>query len=243
MATLPVPMEVVFDVHEFELSPSEEHLLREKLDGLARQVEQFPVAELRVFIQAVRSQQMVVKLTLFLPNKSLTVDGYDRIVQPAFDRCLDSLQHELEGYKDRLNRRSEAAKLEEGTHAELLPEVLVDPEAIERAVAAGDYADFHAALLPYEEELRMRIGRWVQRYPEVNDLIGRGLEIADIQEEVFLLAFDGYSARPQNVPLGTWLENLIHPAIKALAQNPDEALENIAAVRSVRGAVEGRKPV
>lgn len=242
MATLPVPMEVVFDVHEFDLSPAEENMLREKLDGLARQVEHFPIAELRVYIQKVRSQQMVVKLTLLLPGETLTVDDYDRIIQPAFDRCLDSLQHELEGYKDRLNRRSEAAKLVEGTHSELHPDVLVDPAAIEGAVAAGDYANFHAAMLPYEEELRMRIGRWIQRYPAVDDLIGGGLEIADILEEVLLLAFENYASRPQNVPLGTWLESLIDPALKALAQNPDEALENIAAVRSVRGAVEGRNP-
>lgn len=240
MSTMPASIEVVFDAHEYSLAASEERLLRDKLDGLGRQVDQFPVAELRVNIQGVRSNQVVVRLALLLPGTTLTVEDYDVVLQPAFDRCLDSLLHELHGYKARLSRLSDAAKREERTEYDLQPSVLIDPADLDHAVREGDYAAFHRALLPLENELRLRVGRWVQRYPDIDDSIGVDLEIADIVEEVLLLAFEDYEHRPPNVPLGSWLEKLIDPAIQALVRNPGEEQENISAVRSARNAVEGQ---
>lgn len=243
MQMLPAPMEVVFDVHEYHLSDAEEQSLRKKLEGLARQVEHFPVAEFRAYVQGVRSNQVVVKLTLILPGTTFSVDDYDEQISPAFDRCLNSLIHELEAYKDRLSRKSDTAKLEEGTHQEVMPSMLVDPEAIEEAVSNGDYPAFRTATQMYDDALRMRVGRWIQREPELDELVDKAFAIADVVEEVFLLAFEGYTERPLNVPFGTWLDQLIDPAIKTILQNPDDAMENIALVRTERDAAEGRTPV
>lgn len=242
MATTRAPLEITFDAHEYHLSEREERLLREKLDGLSRQVENFPVAEIRVYLQAVRSNEIVVKLTLLLPGTTLTVSDHDLTVSPAFDRCLNSLLHELRAYKDRLNRTEEATKLEQGTHHDVEPAVQVNLDELEEAVKAGDYTQFHRAMLPYEEDVRMRVGRWVQRYPSLNAAIGDKFEIADVVEDVLLLAFEDYEVRPLNVPFGHWLEKLIDVAVKDLLQHPDETLENISAIRTARDAVEGQEP-
>ena len=80
----------------------------------------------------------------------------------------------------------------------------------------------------------MRIGRWIQRYPEVEGQIGVRFEIADVVEEVFLMAFDQYDRRPKDVRFGDWLEQLIDPSVKLLRDHTEEELENIQFVRSSR---------
>jgi len=242
-ATVEDVLNITIDTHECQLASAEEEKCREALDGLSRQVEHFPVSDLRVYVERQRSNEVTVKLTLILPGTTLVAEDHDRQFQTAFDRALDSLLLELEGYKDRLGRVEERQKVEKGTHQEVHSAALVDFAELDEAVAAGDYPAFRLALLPVEEEVRMRIGRWTQRYPEFNALIGQGVEIADVLEEVFLLAFEGYQDRPQDVPAGMWLENLIDPAIKSLERNPDEELENVNMARTVRDAPEGKEPV
>jgi hypothetical protein len=83
--------------------------------------------------------------------------------------------------------------------------------------------------------VRRRAGQWIERYPEVQGQIGRRLEVEDVVEEVFLLAFEHYGQRPADVRLGEWLNTLIDPAVRALQSRPDEELENISLVRSARG--------
>lgn len=235
-------LKITFDVHEYELSDSERQMLRDNLVGLSRQVEQFPVADLHVLLQgAARTNDVTVKLTLVLPGTTLVVDDHDAVPQPAFERSLDSLLNQLEAYKARLGRVPERTKLQAGTHKELHPTVMPDLGTLEAAVEAGDYAAFRAVTSTYDEELRMRVGRWVQRYPEFDAEIGARVEIADVVEAVFLLAFEGFGSRPPGVPLGAWLEELIDPAVKALQQHRDQELENIGMARSERGAAEGRR--
>jgi ribosome-associated translation inhibitor RaiA len=231
---------VTFDVHQYRLSRAEEQMLRRNLDGLARQVEHFPVADLHVLIEGnARSNGVSVKLTLVLPGTTLVVSDHNAVPLPAFDRCLDSLLDSLEAYKERLSRVPERQKLEKGTHQELHPAVVIDAATVDAAVRAGDYPAFRSALLAYEEGLRKLVGRWVQRYPEFDAQIGRGVAIADVVEDVFLLAFEGYQHRPADVPPGTWLQGLIDPALEALRQNRDAELENIEMARTARAASEG----
>jgi ribosome-associated translation inhibitor RaiA len=231
---------VIFDVHQYQLPAEEEHQLREHLDGLARQVENFPVADLHVLIEGnARSNDVSVKLTLVLPGTTLVASDHDAVVQPAFERCLDSLLDNLSAYKERLSGTPEQKKAEKGTAQELHPTVPIDTAAVEAAVKSGDYPAFHLALLPYEEALRKLVGRWVQRYPEFEKRIGHGVEIADMVEDVFLAAFEGYQDRPDEVPLGTWLVGLIDPVVKALQQKPDIEQENIEMARSARAAGQG----
>jgi hypothetical protein len=84
------------------------------------------------------------------------------------------------------------------------PSVDPDPAALDRAVGEGDYAGFRRAAFGYEEPVRRRVGRWVERYPKIAARIDRGLKIEDIVEAVFLDAFEGYDQRPREAsPAGS----------------------------------------
>src|SRR5690606_3772506 len=108
----------------------------------------------------------------------------------------------------------------------------IDSDAVDRAVGEGDYVAFRKELFPYEEPLRKRIGRWIERYPEAEAELSGRLSLADMVEEVYMTAFEEFENRPRNVSLGDWLENLIDPAVKLLVHSPDEQLANISFVRS-----------
>ena len=231
-------LRLIFDVHQLTLSPAEEELLRERLEGLARQVENFPVADLHVLIEGnARSNDVSVKLTLILPGNTLVTSDHDVIPEPAFERALNSLLENLREYKDKLDKMPERQKAEKGTHHELHAPAALDAAALESAVKNRDYAAFRDATAGLEEGLSLRIGRWVQRYPEIDRRIGHNLRINDIVEEVFILAFDSYKHRPKDIAFGTWLENLIDSAICVIKTRGDEELENVRRLQSAREAV------
>jgi ribosome-associated translation inhibitor RaiA len=233
-------LQVIFDVHQYSLSEQEQKLLHDGLEGLARQVENFPVADLHVLVEGnARNNDVSVKLRLMLPGTTLVASDHDAVTAPAFERCVSSLAASLHAYKDRLGRVKERQKAEKGTHQDLQPSNDLDQAAVDAAVTGGDYSSFRAATFPFEEGVRKRVGRWVQRYPEFEARIGKGVEIDDVVEEVFLLAFEGYESRPADVRFGDWLEALLDPAVKALAENPDEELENVNLARAARAAEQG----
>jgi hypothetical protein len=115
----------------------------------------------------------------------------------------------------------------------VLPTQEVDGQAVDEAVSAGDYAQFRKLMFAYEEPLRKRIGRWIERYPEVAAQLREQVGLADIVEEVFLTAFDEYDDRPQAVPFSEWLENLIDPSVKLVSTASDEELDNISFARTL----------
>jgi len=237
----PRQMQTIFDVHQFELPDRVRQELEEDLDGLTRQVEHFPVADLHVLIEGnARSNDVSIKLTLILPGTTLVANDHDPILTAAFERCLGSLSHSVEGYKAKLDNASERQKVEKGTAREMLPTADIDLVSVEAAVAEGDYARFRSALLPFEDVVEARAGRWVQRFPEYEVRIGRDIKMADVVEEVFLMSFDQYPARPEGVPMGEWLERLIDPAVKALMTRTDEELENINLTRTALAAQASR---
>jgi hypothetical protein len=103
-----------------------------------------------------------------------------------------------------------------------------------RAVAAGDYRSFRIALVGYEDWLRRRAGRLVQRIPEAQARLGRRLRLGDIVEDVYLTAFEQWPRRSADVPLSDWLERLIEPSIRALLRHPDEEAEAARLARTLR---------
>jgi DNA-directed RNA polymerase specialized sigma24 family protein len=109
-----------------------------------------------------------------------------------------------------------------------------DTGVLGRAVQAGDYKAFRSALSGYEEWLRKRVGRWLQRYPEAEARIGRGLAIGDVVEEAYLHAYEHYGQRPTEVPFHQWLEGLIDPSWKVLVRHPEEERENASLARTLR---------
>jgi DNA-directed RNA polymerase specialized sigma24 family protein len=111
-----------------------------------------------------------------------------------------------------------------------------DPDATQlaQAVEAGDYAAFHALLADHEDWLRLRVGRWLQRYPDAEAEVGRRVKIGDLVEEVLLNAFEGFHERSDDVPLRDWLNSLIDPSLLDYCRHPAEERENISFVRSLR---------
>jgi ribosome-associated translation inhibitor RaiA len=232
-------MQTIFDVHQYDLSEAERSRLEDNLDSLTRMVEHFPVADLHIMIEGnARSNDVSVKLTLILPGTTLVTNDRDAVLTVAFERCLSALSDQVAGYKDKLGGHDQRNKLEKGTTHEMLPTRDVDVAAIDQAAAAGDYAAFRAALLPFEDPIQARAGRWVQRFPEYEARIGRDVKLSDVTEEIFLTAFDEYEQRPDGPHLSEWLTNLIDPSVKALMTRTAEEKENINLVRSALNATQ-----
>jgi len=233
-------LRVQVDTHHCQLKPAEVDRLHSDVDGLARQVEHFPLSDLHILVEYnSRSNDYSVKTSLILDGATLVGSDHDLVMHAAFLRCLDSLSENIRAYKDRLGNVPERQRAEKGTTQDVEAGTDPDPAALDAAVANGDYTAFRTAILGYEESLRKRAGRWVERYPDVDAAIGRRLEIADIVEEVFLTAFEGYGHRPPHLRLGEWLEGLIDPAVRALRDGGDEELENVNRSRSAVEAEQG----
>ncbi len=100
-----------------------------------------------------------------------------------------------------------------------------DAGPIGRAVQAGDYRAFRIAMAAYEEWLRKRVGRWVQRFPDAEERIGRDIFIGDLIEEVYLRAFEEYAAPADGAALSDWLDKLIDPALQETVRKPADTHE------------------
>jgi len=230
-------MQTIFDVHQYDLSDAERRELEDDLDGLTRQVQNFPVADLHIMIEGnARSNDVSVKLTLILPGQTLVANDHDRVLSAAFERCGDSLAAAVEGYKAKLDGQAARQKAEKGTVHPLRPTTDIDQSALDAAVDAGDYARFRAVLMAFEDAVQARAGRWVQRFPEYEARIGKDVKMSDVTEEIFLTAFDQYESRPEGLHLGDWLERLIDPSVKALMTRTTEELENINLARTALNA-------
>jgi ribosome-associated translation inhibitor RaiA len=233
----PRQMQTIFDVHQYDLSDAERRMLEDDLDGLTRQVQNFPVADLHILLEGnARSNDVSVKLTLILPGQTLVANDHDPVLSAAFERTLSSLTHSVEGYKARLDNQAERQRVEKGTQHPIRPTTDIDQSALDAAVAAGDYARFRMILLPFEDAVQARAGRWVQRFPDWEARIGKDVKLSDVTEEIFLIAFDRYDDRPEGLALSDWLENLIAPSVKALMTRTTEEMENINLARTALNA-------
>jgi hypothetical protein len=233
---------IELDTRHYTPPSAELEKMRSGLEPLLKAVEHFPVASLHILVeQFPRTYTFRVKLSLPLTGTTLVCLEDHPQLHAAYERCVDNLLREVEAYKARLGNESEIQKQEKGTHQELHPDHDPDPAAIEAAVRAADYAAFRTATIGYEEPLRKRIGRWVERYPAVVARIGKGLEINDLVEEVFLDAFEGYGRRPAGLRFGDWLERLIDPAVKEVANGHKGELDNARFARSAFEAETNQK--
>jgi hypothetical protein len=220
-----------------ELSAMEIQRFERALDPLRDLVRKFPISDLNVGIEFYpRSNTYGAKLALDLPGRRLRTSEQDQRMYTAYDRAVRAMVENVLAYEENLGGLEERTKQQQGTRHDVLPTAAPDAAAIEDAIAARDYGSFRRELYVYEEPLRLRIGRWVQRYPQLDARLGGTLRLPDILEEVFLNAFEQYESRPQQVPLGEWLASLVDPSLRELREAPDEELENIGFVRSQRGA-------
>jgi hypothetical protein len=227
-------LHIELDSKTLQLSPAEIKKIEDTFDPLREPVAKFPVRDLSLTIgHFQRSGRFQAKAALQLPGRSLTTGGIDEHILPAVQQCAFRLLHKLVAYEERMEGVEEKSKREEGTRHDVLPTQTIDPQAVDKAVRAADYAAFRKQMFAYEERLRERVGRWIERYPEVLGRLEEKFEIDDIIEEVFLTAFDEYDDRPQAVTFGDWLESLIDPSVKLVSKADDKELENISFARTL----------
>lgn len=214
------------DAENLILTDAEQSQILADLDTLLDVIAEFPVAHLHINFQYYQnSDQTKCKLALVLPDRPLVTADVGEHWRPIFEHCVRKLIKRVKQYK---------AALENSPVPTVVANRIPDAEQIQSAVAEGNYEDFRVATYPYEADVRSRVGRWVQRYPEVDARIGIEIWIADIVEEVFLNAFSRFDRRPSNVRFGEWLEQLIDPSLKLIAEHPDEAIQEISFARTMR---------
>ena len=121
----------------------------------------------------------------------------------------------------------DASKQAAGTRQDVQPSGEFDLNALVNAVDVKDYSAFRREIDVFESSLMERIGRWIERYPEIRFQLDQPMSVSDIVEEVFLNAFDRFETRSHDVPPGEWLESLVDPSVQALLQSPDEEFERV----------------
>jgi ribosome-associated translation inhibitor RaiA len=214
-------------------APEELERFSEGLRPLEKVVEPFPVTDLYITIRRnLRSKDYHVTTALHVPSRTLfTGERHDDDAYTAFERCIRKLVSKVGAHKELLSTKAEHRKATGGTRQPLLPDHEPDLPAMCWAVSEGDYREFREHMDVYHEPVRLRVGRWIQRYPAIEAKLGIELSIDDVVENVFLAAFDGFRTRP-DVRFGEWLETLIHQAVRALVRKMDAEQENLSLVRS-----------
>jgi len=210
--------------------------MQKRIQEVGDQVRDFPASQLRVnVIYHPRSEDYHAEARLKVPGRTLTSGDRNTHLDSAFQGCMDRLLAEVKAYRERPDRDT-VERTED--RAALDREIVMpaDPDAGPIAAAAqeGDYKAFRTALAGYEEWIRKRVGRWVQRHPEVEERIGGDILIGDLIEEVYLLAFEGFTKRSTDIRLSEWLDKLLEPALAAAVKQPDVVRQEASMARTVR---------
>jgi hypothetical protein len=220
----------------FTVPEDERARLQRLLAPVAEAVRDFPTADLQLkVIHHPRSEAYNAEARLKLPGRTLFTGDRAAYLDSALQRCLDRLGQRLAAYK----QQPDPDAAEQVRRRLALDRDLVAPEdpdagPLAAAAQAGDYRAFRTALSVYEEWLRKRVGRWVQRYPEAQARVGNSLLIGDLVEEVYLNAFEQFARRPTDIRLSAWLDHLLDPSLQALLRHPDAERENISMARTLR---------
>jgi hypothetical protein len=228
-------LHIELETKECNLPFDELTRLQEPLDRVAEEVRNLP-SDLKVsIVHHPSSDRFHVAADLRLPRRSIFTGDWDPYLDTAAQRCLRKLIRKIEAYQHEPNQKGDriAERVEESRQEIVAPD---DPETGPLAAAARDqdYQRFRQLLAGHDDWLRLRVGRWLQRYPVMNAQVGDRLAIGDLVEEVFLNAFEEYDERPNHQPLSDWLEELIDPSLRALWASGEDETENISFVRSLR---------
>jgi hypothetical protein len=210
--------------------------IQKSLAPVAAAAEAFPTARLWVkLIYHPNSRVYHAEAKLKLPGRTIFSGGHDPYLDSACQTCVRQLLQRLEDYQRNPNQDAveRARRLQALGNNIVMPR---DPDAgpIAAAVNNGEYRAFRNALVSYEDWLRNRVGRWLQRYPEAEERIGDGLLIGDLVEEVYLQAFEQYARRPKDTRMSEWLDRLVDAATTEFLRNPDEVREEASLARTVR---------
>lgn len=226
-------MIIQLDAKECRLTDEQLNQIDKAIEPLDRMVARFPKPELHITVSYhQRSRSYHVKTSLILASDILFTGGRAEDFYAPFVQCIRKLMHKLGALESEMSGQSEKNKQVSGHHHVVLPDWQPDPEEVRRAIEQRNYLAFRESLYGYEEPIRKRAGRWVQRNPDAQAIVGDSLKLGDVVEEVMLNAFDHFEEKPTDVRLGQWLEGWIDPSISALVQAPDEENENIRFVQS-----------
>lgn len=221
------------DVEGFSPTAAEMDTIQTEVDRLGPLISAFPTQVLHINLAYHRPhRQYEVKLALVLPGQTFATKNVSESWQASLESCVTKLIRRIEHYKSDLSGEPARGRRAAGTTMEVEPGQRLDGERVRQAVADDDYIAFRQALYPLESSLRARVGRWIQRYPEIEAMIGDPLTIADVVEETFMLAFDRFGQWPDEEFFGHWVESLIDPAVKAIARDPAGELEKISFLQS-----------
>ena len=233
-------LQVYFDAHECQPAPEELAELSDDLDTLARQVGDFPRATLRVVIEwNGRNNEYSVKLTLILSTDTLVTSSHHAVLHTAFRQALDSLEQSAAGHKEMLEGLHQRQLQEEAAKSQpTIEPAPIDEAALHAATAASDYPAFRTAVAPYEEWLRLRVGRWVERGADAQSRMGRDFDVLDLTEGVFLSAFEQHPHWQPEVRYRDWLDGLIDPTVKAFTRDAVGEKENVNMARSACAAAK-----
>ena len=217
-----------------ELSASEIKDMHEDLRTLKRLIEGFPNSFLQITITGQdRHRSYHVKTSLTLGSQTLFTGQWEPSMHRAYERCIHKLIRKVQAYKARMAGENQWNKASSGNHSEVSPSDGFDALELDCAVAQDDYVSYRRAMDVFEDALSKRIGRWINRYPEIGEKLGQSITISDIVEEAFHIAYGEFLHRPHDVPPGKWLEGMIDPAVQALLQTPDQEYANISYSRAV----------
>jgi ribosome-associated translation inhibitor RaiA len=226
-------LRIELDTKGCELDAGEIARMEEDLDTLRNLVAKFPVSNLYVaVIHHARTNDYHVKTSLALSGRTLFTGDRDREAHPAFERCLRKLTKKVQAYKRQMQGDVETGKQVEGTRHDVNAKGEINLPALIQAVEEDDYRAFRGVIDVFDESLTGRVGRWIQRYPEIEAELGETLTVSDIVEDVYLTAFEKFDERPHETPPGKWLESLIDPSVQALLQSPDDEFARISFARS-----------
>ncbi|MCA9170179.1 MAG: hypothetical protein KDB23_21025 [Planctomycetales bacterium] len=228
-------LRIELNTHQCELTEADIEVLERDIDLIRGMIDTFPRVDLHItIVWHAKPHDYHVKTSLMLPGRTLFTGERGTQVHDTFEACIRKLGKKLSAYKLSLRGQAQIDKTVRGTRVVVTPTQPVDGALLESAVAGGDYAAFRTALDGYEAPLSDRAGRWIQRYPDVQALIGESLNISDIVEDVFLAAFEAYPKRSAHVTLGDWLEQFIDPAVQSLIATSPSELEKLRLARSIQ---------
>jgi ribosome-associated translation inhibitor RaiA len=221
-----------------EVPQDERARMQERLREIGEKVRELPAAQLTLnLIYHPRAQDYHAEAKLKLAGRTFFAGERNDYLDSAFQGCVGRLLAQLDGYGEHPDRAAaERDRQRAARDADIvLPE---DPDAgpVANAVHAGNYRAFRTTMAGYEEWLRKRVGRWLQRYPAVEDRVGNDILIGDLIEEVYLRAFEGFAKRPADIRVSEWLDKLIDPSLRELVKNPDAVHQEASLARTVRQA-------
>jgi hypothetical protein len=231
------PFRVDITSNGCQVPADERTRLQTLLEPVRDAARDFPAADLGVHVvYHPQSTAYHAEFKLKLPGRTLVTGDGDPYLDTALQRGVRKLVRKVESYRQNPDRVAvEQAERQAARDRDVMaPESPADTGPLAEAVQAGDYAAFRTALGGYEEWLRKRAGRWIQRYPQAQAQVGKGLLIGDLVEEVYLNAFERFPQWPTEVPLSAWLDGLLDPSLRALLRHPDEEHENASMARTAR---------